>query len=278
MMALIAHPPEALPETPPQASHSARLNRERAFFDRHYTDEAAQGLAPLSDFDKVRYTAPPANTIFPREYYYHLLSPLKGKRVLEVAAGNGIDAAIMTHNGAQLAAYDLSPASIDMVQQRCEVHGSAANLRTQVTGDFLAAFPGETFDHVVGYAALHHLADWDQLARQVYDRLRPGGCAVFAEPVLNSRLLGLARRCVPIAIDDMTDDERPMTAKDLTHFARPFDRVRRRSFQVTSRVWRLWPHRWGLAVALHRLDHALLKLPLINRLATVEVIGMYRDR
>jgi len=262
----------------PNTQDTQRLDREQAFFDRHYTDEAAQGIARLSDFDKARYTAPPANTIFPREFYYHLLAPLRGKRVLEIASGNGIDAALMTHNGAELSTYDISPASIAMVNQRCAVNGTSANLRTQVSGDFLEAFPGETFNHIVGYAALHHLTDWGTLAGQIYDRLEPGGCAVFAEPVLNSRLLGLVRRCVPLAIDEMTDDEKPMTSKDLARFAKPFDRTRRRHFQLTSRVWRLWPNNWPLALALHRLDHVLMKAPFMNRLATVEVIAMYRDQ
>jgi SAM-dependent methyltransferase len=255
----------------------ALLAREQAHFDEHYADEAARGIAVLSDYDKVRYTDPPAHTIFPREYYYHLLAPLKGKSVMEIAAGNGIDAALLTHNGADLAAYDLSPESIQMVQRRCQVNGTADRLTTQVTGDFDAAFPGQTFDHIVGYAALHHLPDTDTLSQRIYDRLNPGGCAVFAEPVLNSATLGFIRRCVPLAIDDMTDDERPLTDADMKRFGQPFDRTQTRHFQLTSRVWRLWPNAWHLAVALHKLDHALLKLPLMHRLATVNVTAYYRD-
>ena len=261
------------------ASHNtidpALLAREQAHFDQHYTDEAAQGIAILSDYDKARYTRPPANTIFPREYYYHLLAPLRRKAVMEVAAGNGIDAAILTHNGADLAAYDLSPKSIDMVRQRCQVNGTADRLRTQVTGSFDDAFAGETFDHIVGYAALHHLPDMDALAQRIYDRLNPGGTAVFAEPVLNSRALGWLRSKVPLAIDDMTDDERPLTDSDMQRFAEPFDGMTCRYFQLTSRVWRLFPNNWSLTVALHKLDHVLLKLPMMNKLATV-CVAAYR--
>ncbi|MGB0767171.1 MAG: class I SAM-dependent methyltransferase [Phycisphaeraceae bacterium] len=256
----------------------ALLEREQAHFDQHYAHEAAQGIAPLSDYDKVRYTRPPADTIFPREYYYHLLGDLKNKDVMEIAAGNGIDAAILTHNGANLASYDLSPKSIDMVERRCRVNGTDDRLRTQITGDFDHAFAGETFDHIVGYAALHHLPDTDTLGQRIYDRLNPGGCAVFAEPVLNSKTLGLLRRCVPFAIDDMTDDERPLTDADMRRFGQPFDRTQTRHFQLTSRVWRLWPNAWRLAVGLHKLDDALLKLPLMHKLATVNVTAYYRDR
>ncbi len=268
----------AIQKTPGAGIDPALLAREREHFDKHYTDEAAQGVAILSDYDKVRYSNPPANTIFPREYYYHLLSPLRGKRVMEIAAGNGIDAAILTHNGAELSAYDLSPRSIALVQKRCAINGSADRLTTQVTGNFDDAFAGQTFDHIVGYAALHHLPDMQSLSQRVYDRLNPGGSAVFAEPVLNSRALGLLRRCVPLAIDEMTDDERPLTDADMRRFAEPFDAMHCRYFQLTSRVWRLWPSNWPLTVALHKLDHALLKLPLMNRLATVCVAAFERKR
>ena len=267
--------PAATPAAHPDA---ARLDREQQFFDLHYADEAAAGIALLSDYDKVRYTDPPANTIFPREYYYHLLGSIKGKRVMEIAAGNGIDAAILTHNQAALSSYDLSAKSIEMVKRRCQVNGTADRLKTQVTGDFADAFAGQTFEHIVGYAALHHLTDLDTLRQQVYDRLEPGGCAVFAEPVLNSKTLGFIRRCIPLGIDEMTDDEAPMSDRDINRFCEPFDRVEKRYFQVTSRVWRFWPNNWPLAVALHRLDHGLLKLPGMNRLATVCVFACYRDR
>ena len=255
----------------------ALLAREQAHFDQHYTDEAAQGIAPLSDYDRVRYTQPPANTIFPREYYYHLLGNLKGKSVMEIAAGNGIDAAILTHNGANLHAYDLSPKSIDMVERRCEVNGTTDRLTTAVTGNFDEAFAGQTFDHIVGYAALHHLPDMNTLGARIYDRLNPGGSAVFAEPVLNSKSLGFIRCCIPLAIDDMTDDERPLTDADMRAFGEPFDRMQTRHFQLTSRVWRLWPNAWHLAVCLHKFDHALLKLPLMHKLATVNVTAYYKD-
>ena len=254
----------------------ALLQREQEHFDKHYADEAEQGVAILSDYDKARYTDPPANTIFPREYYYYLLAPLRGKAVMEIAAGNGIDAALLTHNGAELSSYDLSPKSIALVEKRCQINGTADRLTTQVTGSFDDAFAGQTFDHIVGYAALHHLPDMDSLANRVYDRLSPGGTAVFAEPVLNSRALGLLRRCVPLAIDEMTDDERPLTDRDMRRFAEPFDGMTCRYFQLTSRVWRLFPNNWPLTVALHKLDHALLKLPLMNKLATVCVAAYHK--
>lgn len=255
-----------------------RLAREAAHFDEHYAHEAARGITPLSALDKVRYTAPPAHTIYPREFYYHLLSPLRGRRVLEIACGNGIDASICAHNGAEVFAYDISQRSIDMVNRRAAVNGLSRRVHTQVTGDFTAAFAGEKFDAVIGYAALHHLP-LTGLAQRIHDRLRPGGVAVFAEPVVNSRTLARLRRLIPMRVAEDTDDERPLTDADIAAFAGPFDRMVRREFQFLSRIWPLFPHSWlRFQAVLHGIDHALLKAPFLRRFATVVVFGLYRHR
>jgi 2-polyprenyl-3-methyl-5-hydroxy-6-metoxy-1,4-benzoquinol methylase len=260
-----------------QAAVQERLAREVEFFERLYADEAARGIAPLSDFDRRRYTNPPASTIFPREFYYHLLAPLQGLDTLEMACGNGIDASICAHNGANVHAYDIARQSVDFTRRRAQVNGLGHRLKLQVTGQFTEAFAGQTFDRILGYAALHHIP-MEGLAQQVYDRLRPGGVAVFAEPVINSHALHALRRCVPYYLFPPTDDEVPLNDGQIAEFARPFDRFVRREFQLTSRIWPFFPSSWALAYGLHWLDSWLLKLPPLRRFATVVVFACYRDR
>lgn len=274
--AVHTHAPFAPPASPGSPDKATLLQREAEHFNKHYADEAARGITPLSDFDRLRYTAPPAHTIFPREYFYHLLAPLRGKDVLEIAAGNGIDASICAHNGATVHAYDLSEKSIDMVRRRAKVNAVAHRVHTEVTGDFDRAFLGQTFDAILGYAALHHLTDLNTLNQRIYDRLNPGGVAVFAEPVVNSNALDRLRKMVPYSIHDMTEDETPMNDRSIADFARPFQRMARREFQLTSRLWPVFPNNWPLAVALHKLDAGLLRLPLMRRFATVVVFGLYK--
>lgn len=254
-----------------------RLAREIQHFEQHYAQEAARGINPLSAFDRQRYTNPPAHTIYPREYYYHLLAPLAGKDTLEIACGNGIDACLCAHNGANVHAYDLSHKSIEMVRQRAAVNELSGRIQLQATGQFEEAFAGQRFDAIIGYAALHHIP-LQGLAQQVYDRLKPGGVAVFAEPVINSRALHALRQMIPYYIFEPTDDEQPLDDAAITQFSQPFDRIARRDFQLTSRIWPLFPHNWALAVTLHRLDYYLLKIPFLRRFATVTVFGLYRDR
>ena len=260
-----------------QAAVEHRLAREVEHFNGHYAREAGRGVPPLSEFDRQRYADPPADTIFPREFYYHLLAPLKGKSILEIACGNGIDACISAHNGAQVHAYDLSHAAVELVRQRAKVNDLDQRISLQVTGDFTAAFAGQTFDAILGYATLHHLP-LAELAGQVYDRLKPGGVAVFAEPVINSKLLHRVRRCIPYSFHQDTEDEQPLNDRDIENFARPFQRVVLRRFQCVSRLWPMFPNNFALAKALHRIDHHLMKVPALRRFATVAVFGLYRDR
>lgn len=254
-----------------------RLTRECEHFEQHYAQEAARGIEPLNDFDRQRYSSPPADTIFPREFYYHLLAPLRGKDVLEIACGNGIDASICAYNGANVHAYDLSNESIRMTRQRALANKVSPRVQLQVCADLGQAFPGQKFDHVIGYAALHHLP-LAGLADRVHDRLRPGGVAVFAEPVMNSKALDRLRRCIPISHAHDTQDEERLTDHDIAQFARPFDRVVRREFQCLSRVWPFFPNNWPLAVGLHWLDYQLMKIPALRRFASVVVFALYRDR
>jgi len=256
---------------------NGRLLREYEHFERHYADESAAGINKLSDFDCRRYTNPPANTIFPREYYYHLLAPLKGKQVMEIACGNGIDASICAHNGATVHAYDITSQSIAMTRKRAERNGVSNRVNLQSCGDFAQAFPGQKFDHVIGYAALHHIP-MERLSQMVYDRLKPGGMAVFAEPVINSKGLDWIRNRLPFYHVMPTEDEVPLNDRDIAEFAKPFDRMVRREFQCTSRIWPFFPNNWPLALALHKLDYYLMKVPALRSLASVVVFGLYRDR
>jgi ubiquinone/menaquinone biosynthesis C-methylase UbiE/uncharacterized protein YbaR (Trm112 family) len=61
-------------------------------------------------------------------------------------------------------------------------------------------FQPEVFDLVVGRSILHHLLDYEDTLRNCCDMLRPGGAAVFFEPVLEGKttvalLVALMLRC-----------------------------------------------------------------------------------
>lgn len=50
-------------------------------------------------------------------------------------------------------------------------------------------FKKNSFDLVVGHSVLHHFIDYDKTIRQAFDLLRPGGKAMFYEPVLQGKAI-----------------------------------------------------------------------------------------
>lgn len=258
------------------AELQTRLASEAEHFDRHYQEEQARGVGPLSSFDRTRYAAPSADTVYPREYFFHLLNPKPGMKMLEIACGNGIDASIAAVNGADVFAYDLSPQAIDMTRRRAAANGVSERVHTMVSCEIEDAFSGQTFDAITGYAALHHLP-LQGLGERVCARLKPGGVAVFAEPVVNSDALARLRNMLPIRPADVTPDERPLNDADITELARSFGgRVTRREFQCVSRVYPLLPQWWPLIASLHHLDAGLMRLPALRKFASVVVFSLTR--
>jgi SAM-dependent methyltransferase len=73
------------------------------------------------------------------------------------------------------------------------------------------AFPDGTFDAVCGTGILHHL-NLEQAAAEIRRVLKPGGRAVFIEPLGHNPLINLFRRLTPKA---RTTDEHPLLMKDL---------------------------------------------------------------
>jgi SAM-dependent methyltransferase len=241
-----------------------------------YAEEEVASDLRLSDADKARYANPPAETIFTKEYYYHLLAPLRGKKVLEIACGSGLDTCLAAYFGAEVYAYDVSPAAVHLARKRAEVNGVSDRVHLQVSGDLAQAFAGEQFDAVAGYAAIHHIP-LEGLAETIHARLRPGGLAVFTEPVINSRLLERARRMIPCRPVEITEDEQPLNDRTVAELAKPFSRIQRRQFECLSRAYRVLPHSRTLVRGLYRLDWWLMKLPPLRRFASVEVFALYRD-
>lgn len=256
-----------------QSSLDTRLDHEREHFDRVYAEEEKIGDLRLIDPDKRRYAHPPADAIFSKEYYFHLLAPLQGKRILEIACGNGVDACLAAHFGAEVFAYDVSPAAIDLVRKRAQVNGLSDRVHLQVCGDIGEAFVGEQFDAVMGFAALHHLS-LEGLGERIRARLKPGGVAVFAEPVVNSKTLAFVRKLIPYRPAEITEDEEPLNNRAIGKLAKPFGRIRRREFECVSRVYPLFSRYGKLVHQVHRLDSWLMRVKPLRRFASVVVFAL----
>jgi 2-polyprenyl-3-methyl-5-hydroxy-6-metoxy-1,4-benzoquinol methylase len=255
----------------------ARLAREQEYFDRVYTKEAASDDLLLSEKYKRDYANPPADTIFAKRYFYHLLGPLAGKTILEIACGGGIDTCLAANYGATVHAYDISQAAITLTRLRAEANGVSDRIHLQVCGDIDQAFVGEKYDAIIGYGALHHLP-LHGLPEKIHARLRIPGLAVFAEPVINSRSLDFVRRLIPYRPIEITEDEKPLDDQTIAEFAAPFDRLRRREFECVARLYKLFPSHRRLVRSVFWIDSWLMRIKHLRGLASLVVFALDRQK
>lgn len=89
-----------------------------------------------------------------------------------------------------------------------------------------------------GNAILHHV-NLQAAALELHRVLKPGGMAVFAEPLGHSPLLGLARRNLPSPGKARDPHERPLRHADLEALGRVLLLTGIREYQLLSMACRL---------------------------------------
>ena len=229
----------------------------------------------LSERTRLRYERPGADTVFPLEYAYHLLGDVRGKRVVDFGCGSGANSVHIALRGAKLAGLDISESLIALARERL-----AAN-DVQPTARFVAGsahdlpFQSASVDVVFGIAILHHL-DLRLVAPEVHRILKPGGRAIFQEPVRNSALLQFIRNLIPYRAPDISPFERPLRDAELVEFGQSFSSMKVRAF-TTPFV--------KLALLIPRLrrngdwwyafdDRMLRRFPVLGSSATIRVIEL----
>ena len=233
-----------------------------SYYDRFWSGEDPAALAThdLRAFenDMLAYAA-------------DLLGSLAGLRVLEVGPGQGHATLWLAEQGAEVWAADVSQASLGMVRGRLAAAGQLVRL-VQMRGESLAVAEASV-DLVFIKCTLMH-ADWRQVVREVVRVLRPGGRALFVEPLRHHPVVALYRATL-----SSCKESRPhyLSWRDFQETGRHFRGARVRSFYLVSpgvlalRGTPLWG--W-LKSPLQAVDRVLLRLPFLRPFAWYAV-GCY---
>lgn len=148
---------------------------------------------------------------------WQILNDVSGKRVLDYGCGKGDYAVRLLAMGAYVEGIDIARTYIDECSQVAREGGyDPSRYRFQVMDAHRLEFPDDHFDIVVGNGILHHL-DFELALSEIRRVLKPGGRAIFQEPVAGNPLLRLFRLLTPSA---RTEDERPFTRADLRRMER----------------------------------------------------------
>jgi ubiquinone/menaquinone biosynthesis C-methylase UbiE len=149
----------------------------------------------------------------------HRLFDPQGLDILDYGCGRGGQALDLAARGARhVTGFDISEAEVAEAREGALSAGVAGQTTFLVADAHATALPDAAFDLVVGSSILHHL-ELEPALWEIRRILRPGGRALFVEPLWHNPLLRLGRRLTPGA---RTVDEHPLTERDWATCARVF--------------------------------------------------------
>lgn len=219
-----------------------------------------------------RYKTPSTITPFPLEYAYALLGNVDQKTVLDYGSGAGDNTILLANHGAYVIGVDISPEQSLVAEERARIHGFAENVEIKVGSAHELPLEDDSVDIVFGMAILHHL-DLELSSKEIHRVLKPGGRAIFMEPVRNSRIYTFLRNLIPYKSPDVSPYERPLTNAEVLQYSSAFQNFRARSFHLpfVNLLEVL-----GVPQSIHftaiRLDGRLLRwFPFLSGFATVKV-------
>lgn len=244
-------------------SRSDRLERERAFHDDRFAHEHRQAAGKYYAVDTGRTR------------YGDLVRAAAGPgcTVLEYGCGTGSEAFALAAAGAETVGIDISGVGVSEATARARREGVNARF-IQMDAEDLASVDG-AFDLVCGSGILHHL-DLERAVVEIRRVLKPGGVAVFYEPLGTNPLISLYRRLTPLM---RTPDEHPLVPADFDVMRQRFTAVEvehHTLLALAGAVLRKLPRIGGpLVRALQRADRLLLDhVRLAQRFAWVAVVRM----
>jgi len=155
---------------------TATLADVKRYWSTHINDieviQAPVGSAEfLEELEDYRYEKMP--------YLRGIVSSasLRGKQILEVGCGPGVDLVQLASAGAHVTAVDLTPEAVSLARQHLAVRGLPGTVQ-EANAERLP-FDEGTFDIVYSHGVLHHTVDTQGAIDEVRRVLKPGGEAVI---------------------------------------------------------------------------------------------------
>jgi SAM-dependent methyltransferase len=242
--------PENLAET-----SEKRLERERSFHNEIFSSMKRQQLSGL-------YAIAASSE---ESYYAQVSKRFAGADILEYGCGPHTFANAAATGGAKsVLGIDISDTAIETSRNRCtKVLAAQPELLEKVTFERMDAealtSPNSSFDLVFGTAILHHL-DLKRSFSEINRVLRPGGQAVFLEPLGHNPAINWYRRRTP---ELRTPDEHPFMQADFDLLNKMFAKVEIEYFHLTALAmvpFAKYPLAVSVARYLDKLDRLIFKL------------------
>ena len=218
------------------------------FFDEVYEQETRKQVSEVY-----------AITTSIRDAYKRHFPKAEGLTVLEYGCGTGSYGFYLAEQGAKVVGIDISETGIKIATEQAEKAGLVKNLSFQLMDAENLDFDDESFDLVTGTGILHHL-DQRRAMSEIKRVLRPGGKAIFIEPMGLNPALRLFRKLTPQL---RVEDEYPLKRHDLVAIGSGFEHAEYHFYYLTALAaipFRRMPFFPGLVQFLDGIDRLLFKL------------------
>jgi 2-polyprenyl-3-methyl-5-hydroxy-6-metoxy-1,4-benzoquinol methylase len=250
-----------------------------------YDARVRESLAHLSDEElRVDPTVPPFPNVEHIDFLSFALSCLPvhpGAQVLEVGSGTGALSVYLAQQGPHVTGIDVSEENARLSARRAAANGVVDRTDFRAVPIEQLADPDSSFDFIIGNQVLHHF-EMDQALANIRRLLRPGGRAVFCEPVLllpdvlrRLRATPHMKKVFPLRVD--TPTERSVSLGDLMLMRQYFPSVRVHHFQLLARIRNFVYFNDNLFIRLERFDRLLLRwvppLRMVSRFAVFEILS-----
>jgi SAM-dependent methyltransferase len=188
---------------------SERAARERGYYDNFVLQGGSEGRSLLDRFSRGFYHKGEEGRLWGPVWRR---IDLQGSAVLDYCCGNGAFSRLLAGLGAQVQGVDISPELIKQAREHASAEGMNGDSPRFLVGDAQQLpFEDNRFDYVLGNGVLHHL-DLDKAYPEIARVLKPGGRAIFQEPMYHHPALWCLRRMTPKL---HTADERPLNMHDI---------------------------------------------------------------
>lgn len=169
-----------------------------------------------------------ASPVFKEAEAYHLaaLGDVAGKHVLDYGCGTGGTTVELLARGARVTGFDISVTRLQDARERVAGEPGGAGTGLLRCAAETLPFRDGAFDAVLGKQILHHL-DLKLAMPEIARVLKPGGRAVFLEPLIHNPLLEGYRRLTPHL---RSPTERALSMNDIAAMGSHFRSCRHQEF------------------------------------------------
>lgn len=230
-----------------QEAEDARTRRERAFHTARveHDDRDAQPKY----YDAI-------GDCF-EDYAARVAELARDADILEYGCAYGANLRRLAETARSATGIDISDVAIEKGRKQARAAG-LDNVHLHAMDAERMSFADDSFDLIFGSGIIHHLDIARSLA-EIARVLRPGGRAVFVEPLGHNPTIGLYRRRAP--------DGHPLLRRDFTEFDKLFSVASYRFYGLSTLAvvpFRRSAAKRGLFKAMRTLDRALFALPAVK--------------